>query len=118
MQKVLKEFDRAPSGLTLPDIQIAKRFEGESVARRGMEDRQGPLFPSHWTNHVGRLVRKHRDASGRSVSATAIIRNCLPKERVAGVGARDDKKRRFKRRGRGHHPHNRQCRLVGSTIGP
>jgi hypothetical protein len=59
MQKVLSEFERKPSGLTLPTGKIAKRFEGERVARiawkivRGLHfHHSGQVLPEDWTTSV------------------------------------------------------------------
>lgn len=59
MQKVLREFERRPSGLTLPDSKIAKRFDGRRISRvawkivRGLHfHHEGDCLPADWTKAV------------------------------------------------------------------
>jgi len=59
MRKVLREFERSPSGLSLPAGKIAKRFEGARVARvtwkivRGLHfHHHEQLLPEDWTKSV------------------------------------------------------------------
>jgi hypothetical protein len=59
MQKVLKEFERAPSGLKLPRDKIVKRFDGKRVTRvawkivRGLHfHHTGQVLPDIWTKSV------------------------------------------------------------------
>jgi len=59
MQKVLREFDTRPSGLTLPANKIVKRFDGKRVSRvawkivRGLYfHHTGHYLPADWTRTV------------------------------------------------------------------